>query len=148
MGVWGATPEPKQHFLALCNSNTPVPGIQKHFYWPVVCRGMCTERHPRNPQMCLHRASQTHPSSTRRLRASFLHLCCGILQYLNKRGVKGLRTQSLSSVPCIFSAPGGKVPQTPGAEGCGMGIIRKQHTNQWAITTSRLPNSPATHPLD
>ena len=30
MGVWGATPDPKQYFLALCSSNTPILGIQKH----------------------------------------------------------------------------------------------------------------------
>ena len=30
MGVWGATPEPKQYFLALCTSNTIIRGTQKH----------------------------------------------------------------------------------------------------------------------
>ena len=34
MGVWGATPEPKQIFLALCISTTTVLGIQKHLDWP------------------------------------------------------------------------------------------------------------------
>ena len=29
------------HVLALCISNTPIPGIQKHLFWPIVCRGMC-----------------------------------------------------------------------------------------------------------
>ena len=41
MGVWGATPEPTQHFLAWCVSNTPILGIQRHFFWTVVCRGIC-----------------------------------------------------------------------------------------------------------
>ena len=29
IGVWGATPEPKEYFLASCSSNTPILGIQK-----------------------------------------------------------------------------------------------------------------------
>ena len=33
-------PEPKQYFLALCSSNTPIPGIQKHFCWPMGYRDM------------------------------------------------------------------------------------------------------------
>ena len=40
MGVWGATPEPKQYFLALCSPNTPFPGVQKHLCWPMGYRGM------------------------------------------------------------------------------------------------------------
>ena len=39
-GVWSATPEPKHHFKALCISNTPILGIQKHLCWPVGYRGM------------------------------------------------------------------------------------------------------------
>ena len=34
MGVWGATPEPKQYFLALCSANTTILGIQEHLCWP------------------------------------------------------------------------------------------------------------------
>ena len=30
MGVWGASPELKHHFVALCISNTTIIGIQKH----------------------------------------------------------------------------------------------------------------------
>ena len=39
-GGWGATPEPKQYFLALCSSNTIIRGTQKHLCWPVGCSGM------------------------------------------------------------------------------------------------------------
>ena len=35
MSVWGATPEPKHYFLALCSSNTTIIGIQKRFCWPM-----------------------------------------------------------------------------------------------------------------
>ena len=40
MGLWGATPEPKQYVLALCTSNITILGIQKHLYWPVGYSGM------------------------------------------------------------------------------------------------------------
>ena len=40
MGDWGATLEPKQYFLALCNSNITILGIHKLLCWPVVCSGM------------------------------------------------------------------------------------------------------------
>ena len=40
MSVEGATPEPKQYFLALCSSNNSFLDIQKHFFWPMVCRSM------------------------------------------------------------------------------------------------------------
>ena len=40
MGVWGATPEPKQYFLAVCSSNTPILGMQKHLFWPIGYSGM------------------------------------------------------------------------------------------------------------
>ena len=52
MGVWGATPEPKHYFLersqagkfdpflALPISNTPILAIQKHLFWPMMCRYM------------------------------------------------------------------------------------------------------------
>ena len=32
-------PGTPRYFLALSISNTPLPGIQKHFCWPMVCRG-------------------------------------------------------------------------------------------------------------
>ena len=35
MGVWRATLKPERSFLALCSSNTPIIGIQKH-----LCCGM------------------------------------------------------------------------------------------------------------
>ena len=28
------------HFFALCSANTPTLGVQKHFFWPMVCRCM------------------------------------------------------------------------------------------------------------
>ena len=40
MGKWGATPEPKQHFLTFCRSNIRIRGIQKQFDWPIGYRGM------------------------------------------------------------------------------------------------------------
>ena len=40
MDVWGATPKLKQHFVASSIAKTLIPGIQKHRFWPMVCRGM------------------------------------------------------------------------------------------------------------
>ena len=39
--VFGALPlNPNNIFLALSISNTPILGIQKHLFWPMVCRRM------------------------------------------------------------------------------------------------------------
>ena len=52
MGVWGATPEPKQYFLTLSISNTPILGIQKHLFWPMVRRGMGVWAATPEPKQC------------------------------------------------------------------------------------------------
>ena len=39
-GCLGHHPRTQRIFLALPISNTPIPGIQNHFFWPMVCRGM------------------------------------------------------------------------------------------------------------
>ena len=38
--MFGAPPQNPNKFLALSISNTPILGIQKHVFWPMVCRGI------------------------------------------------------------------------------------------------------------
>ena len=45
MGVWSATPETKQYFLFIAHA--PIPGIQIHFFWPMVCSGMGATPEPK-----------------------------------------------------------------------------------------------------
>ena len=63
MGVWSATPEPKQYFLALCSSNTPILGIQNQFCWPMGYSGIgswsATPEH--KLFFCCYCAAQTTP---------------------------------------------------------------------------------------
>ena len=63
MGVWGATPETKQCFLVLSVSNTPIPGIQKHIFWPMVYGGACVRSASPKPPVtfCIAHSKHTHP---------------------------------------------------------------------------------------
>ena len=48
MGVRAATLEPKEYFLVLYSSNTPILGIRKYLCWPIRYRAMgVSGRHPR-----------------------------------------------------------------------------------------------------
>ena len=63
-GVWGTTPEPKQFFLALCSSNTPILSIKTNLLlaYGVQWYG-CLECHPITQTIFFwHRPFQTLPS--------------------------------------------------------------------------------------
>ena len=63
MCVRGATPEISSFSSALCIANTPIPGIQKHLFWPMVSRGMCVRSATLKTLInFLHCPLQTHPS--------------------------------------------------------------------------------------
>ena len=62
MGGWGATPEPKRYFVALCSSKTPILS-ENTFFWLVVCRARVLGVPPQNPHgIFWHCAAAKHPS--------------------------------------------------------------------------------------
>ena len=80
-GMFGAkvctfgAPPPQCTFLALCVSKTPIPGIGKHFWWCVWCRGMHVQgATPQNAHVLALRISNTPLLGIQKY--FWWHICC------------------------------------------------------------------------
>ena len=126
-GVWSATPEPKQYFLALCSPNTTIIGIKKHLCWTAAYIGMgvrgatpdheeyflalCSSKHPqpRHPKTpWLAYGIQRYGCLERHPRTQTILL--GIVQFKNPHPRHPKTFAGLwGTVVWVFGAP----PQTP-----------------------------------
>ena len=76
MGVQGATLEPKQYLLPLCNPNTPILRIlSAHLFWPIGYRGMRVRGATPKPKQYILALDNSNVGATLEPKQYFLALC-------------------------------------------------------------------------